>query len=228
MRILSYGSGLHSSVSIPLARTVLERMDRAVQDGTAMPIRGFDARSIEGLTDGPDMFDRIIRIDAGPNGPPARTIEELVHIARISLEAVIAGDIDASEEDLVREALLTVATVRTYEATVARGEDFPVRAVITSPSPWTAAKAISLCHPPLVVFGVPLAVHDGFVLPRMVTLDAEIGDGEDATTLPAPRNTVIRTMSDGVGEEPDPVSLLRLHRRLEELRPVMELLASEN
>jgi len=223
-RILAYANTLERERALPLAHAVLETMERSLRDGTARPIRGILGTGVEGLTEGDDLSAGIVRIDAGAGGARCTTIEQFAAVVRTSMAAIMDPWIDPEQEASVRRWLEVLSALRGHEATVARGDAFPIRVVATSASPWAAVKAISICVPPLPVFGVPID-DDGLVMPRMVTMDAEMGDDEDAETPLLPRHVVLRTMSGGWSDEPTALELLRLHAEKDALDPAMARLA---
>lgn len=226
MRLLACSNTIERERALASADAMLETMGRALREGTARPIHDVMGRSIEGIATGDGPTDRIVRIDAGSVGTNLHTMEDAVAVVRDSVEALKRPWIDVEEERSIRRFLDVTSAVRGYAETVAKGDSFPIRVVTTSASPWSSMKSIRICSPPLVVFGFP-AADDGIVMPRMVTIDAEIDDDEDPEDLLRPHHLVLRTMSGGWDDEPTTIGLLRLHEEHERLAKRMIELAHD-
>ncbi len=225
-RIVAYGNTIDRERALPCVETMLETMETALLQGTARPIRDVVRETIESITTGDGRSDRIIRIDPGSDGTNLRTMEQAVAVVRESVEALRRPWVDDEDERSIRRFLDVTSAIRGHAETVAKGDPFPVRVITTSASPWAPMKSIRICSPPLVVFGFP-AEDDGTVMPRMVTIDAELDDGDDPDAPLLPHHLVLRTLSGGWDEEPGPLELLHLHEEHGRLVRTMTGLAED-
>jgi hypothetical protein len=210
-----------------VAWEILDRMHRAIRNGTVEPIMAVFGHGIVGMTDEKGRGDPILHIDGGSGEKGCATMEEFVAVADSCLLAMGQGPISIEEERTVRRAMVLIGTIEAHAETVAKGREFPILTTVMAPTPWHADIIVNPHVPPLPVFGRRITRPIDHVLPMLVTikedrvgemslLEAVKGDDGRGCTLHS-----ITTMSVMVTQEPSTIDLLRASAELQALEPLI-------